>query len=145
MKPVSLRRTVILATMAGVSTFAIAQTRPTPSPSPPARPLTIEQLQSAKAFDDVSEAIDKAGALLESMGRKRETACKLAFGDASFCSCLTESLPAIVSFDNYIHIVTSTKDELGYSKLSAGDKGLVDATRSARESCVGKAHAAHPK
>ena len=115
------------------------------SPAPSKKPLTVEQLQRLKALDEIKDALEELGAMGDSMGRKKETACLLAFGDEGFCGCLRENLPVITSFELYVQIVTSSKENLGYAKLSADEKVMVDNTIKARESCVLQARRARSK
>jgi hypothetical protein len=39
-------------------------------------------------------------------------------------------------FVGYVSIVTRTKDDLGYDKLSPRDKQTIDITRNARDACL---------
>lgn len=64
--------------------------------------------------------------------------CLKAFGDDLFCECLRVNLPALVTFQDYITIVTSTKEELQYQDLNDAAKKAVDKTYNVIEICVNK-------
>ena len=57
-------------------------------------------------------------------------------GDKKFCQCLRNNLPIPVSFNLYVRIVTTPKEELGYSELQKEDKAIVDTTLKVREMCI---------
>lgn len=73
----------------------------------------------------------------KSSGAKMEQ-CMSATGVKNLCSCLTEKLPADITFEQYVHSVVGTKQELGYDGMSVEQRKLVDAAVAARDACVEK-------
>ncbi len=91
------------------------------------------------------EALDEARALLDQMQglsgaatQRRYTDCLRAVGHEPFCSCLRDQSPFLASFENYVEVVTHTKDELGYDELEPDLQGMVDGLVDARETCVAR-------
>ena len=64
--------------------------------------------------------------------------CVRAVGKDKFCSCIAEKLPASVSFEQYIHTLVTSKEQLGYAALAAEQKKLIDDTLAVRDKCVEK-------
>ena len=62
--------------------------------------------------------------------------CMKTFGHEGFCSCLRDRAPAISTFDLYVQVVTSTKEELEYDSLDLDWQELVDGAIATREECV---------
>jgi hypothetical protein len=84
----------------------------------------IQELKTLKSRQDV--------------GKLKAEQCLKAVGRDKFCSCIGENLPAGVSFEQYIHTLVTSKEELGYSAMSPEQKNTVDATLETREKCVEK-------
>jgi hypothetical protein len=99
------------------------------------------------AQDDIQEKIRlleqqvqelKTLRVQQAVGRQKADQCLKAVGRDKFCNCIGENLPAAVSFEQYIHIMVTSKEELGYSAMPPEQKKMVDATLEAREKCVEK-------
>lgn len=86
-----------------------------------------QQIQELKALKE-----------LQRVGAAKQEQCLKAVGREKFCSCLGESLPREVSFEQYIHTLVTPKEELGYSGMTADQKKVVDTTIEVREKCVEK-------
>lgn len=84
----------------------------------------IQELKALKAQQD--------------LGKKKAEQCLKAVGREKFCTCLGENLPSAVSFEQYIHTLVSSKEELGYGALPAEQQKTIDATLEIREKCVEK-------
>lgn len=84
----------------------------------------IQELKTLKAQQDV--------------GKQKAEQCLKAVGRDKFCNCIGEKLPAVVSFEQYIHIMVTSKDELGYNAMPPEQKKMVDDTLETREKCVEK-------
>ena len=84
----------------------------------------IQELKTLKSRQDV--------------GKLKSDQCLKAVGRDKFCSCIGENLPATVSFEQYIHTMVTSKEELGYSAMLPEQKKTVDATLETREKCVEK-------
>jgi hypothetical protein len=67
---------------------------------------------------------------------RRLAACLDAFGHATFCTCLNNTLSLELTLDDYIVLVTRTKSDPIYSSLPAEKQRLVDETLRARDKCV---------
>jgi hypothetical protein len=74
----------------------------------------------------------------QSVKKQKTDQCLRAVGREKFCNCIGETLPASVSFEQYVHTMISSKEELGYSALTPEQKKTIDATVEAREKCVEK-------
>ncbi|HEY5974039.1 MAG TPA: hypothetical protein VIU41_04795 [Geobacteraceae bacterium] len=74
----------------------------------------------------------------QAVGKQKAEQCLKAVGRDKFCNCLGENLPVAVSFEQYIHTMVTSKEELGYSAMPLEQKKVVDATLEARETCVEK-------
>ena len=70
------------------------------------------------------------------MSRQKYSDCMKAFGNQKFCQCLRDKSPVGIDFAGYVKVVTTTKEELGYSKMDNETKQLIDNALKAREVCV---------
>lgn len=102
------------------------------------KPMSAEQIQKLDSIEKAKEALDKLQQLTDSITRQKYYDCLMAFGDQIFCQCIADNLPVSVSFELYVRIVKTSKDELGYSELDQENKSIVDVTLNVREKCVGK-------
>ena len=84
----------------------------------------IQELKALKAQKDI--------------GKQKADQCLKAVGREKFCNCIGENLPAAVSFEQYIHTMVTSKEELGYGAMPPEQKKVVDATLETREKCVEK-------
>ncbi|MEW5980564.1 MAG: hypothetical protein AB1898_32675 [Acidobacteriota bacterium] len=101
-------------------------------------PQRIETINKQQSIEDVEESLKSLELAAKRVSRTKRANCLKAFGHAKFCDCLCSDLPMIVTFNDYIRIVTSSKEELGYDRLKADDKKVIDMVYSAREKCVGE-------
>lgn len=86
--------------------------------------LQIQELKVLKARSD--------------LGRQKSDQCLQAVGREKFCTCIGDNLPVAVSFEQYIHTMVTSKQELGYSSMPPEQKKTVDAILETREKCVEK-------
>jgi hypothetical protein len=121
---------VALLTVVLCSGFATAQEK--------AKPPTLEQLDKSKGLEDALNLIDKLEAQIEVVSSQKRSQCLRAIGNPAFCECLVSNLPVGASFLSYVQILSSSKEEIGYPKLSKDDKGMVDVAIKTREICVTK-------
>lgn len=84
----------------------------------------IQELKILKAQQDV--------------GKQKTEQCLKAVGREKFCNCIGENLPVAVSFEQYIHTMVTSKEEIGYSTMPPEQKKMVDAIVETREKCVEK-------
>jgi hypothetical protein len=124
--------TLIVFMLALLGEAASAQGRS----APPTKPPTLEELDRTGQLDDFIGRLTELQALAGRLSKQKYAQCVRAFGHAAFCECLTNKTPVGASFDTYVRVVTSTKDELSYANLTKDDKALVDTTIAAREECV---------
>lgn len=89
--------------------------------------LLEQQIQELKTFQ-----------ARQAVGKQKTDHCLKAVGQNKFCGCIGENLPATVSFEQYIHTMVTSKEELGYSAMPTEQKQMVDASLEAREKCVEK-------
>jgi hypothetical protein len=93
----------------------------------------IDRLQEMDKLQGMLKQMDKLG---EEVDAKFRFQCLKALGNEKFCTCLKDNRPWIVDFVGYVTLVTSTREELNYTKLDREMKGVVDNTYRAREVCV---------
>jgi len=93
----------------------------------------VDEKQKKESAIDKREQLQK---FAESRIKETYNKCMLSFGESNFCLCLCKNLPIATTFENYISIMTSTKDGLGYNNRSNDEKKLIDLTIKAREMCV---------
>ena len=74
----------------------------------------------------------------QAVGKQKADQCLKAVGREKFCNCIGENLPTAVSFEQYVHTMVTSKEELGYSAMLPEQKKLIDATLETREKCVEK-------
>jgi hypothetical protein len=104
--------------------------------SSPALCQTLQDQERLKAMDDFDAAAKAALQAVDNLGKATKRQCVTAVANEAFCSCLAEKLPMKINFIQYVSIITLTKEELGYDKLSPEDKKIVDLTRGTRDQCV---------
>jgi hypothetical protein len=100
------------------------------------QPLTIEAINQNEARENVSSSLQELANLLMQGAKKKYNDCLKAFGSHDFCQCLKNKTPSSISFTDYVAVVITPKEELGYSKADEGTKGIIDNTLKAREACV---------
>jgi len=62
--------------------------------------------------------------------------CMKAVAREKFCRCVSESLPREVSFEQYVHTLVTSHENLGYEAMSPEQKKDVDLTIEVREKCI---------
>lgn len=84
----------------------------------------IQELKTLKAQQDVeSQKIEQ---------------CLKAVGRDKFCNCIGKNLPVAVGFEQYIHTIVSSKEELGYTTMSPEQKKMVNSILETADKCVEK-------
>ena len=81
-------------------------------------------------------AADRLLLEVDAQTRARKSACVKAFGHSALCGCLTENLPVLWSFDDYIAITTRTKEQNGYGAMAKDRKAAYDKFAAVRDQCV---------
>jgi hypothetical protein len=84
----------------------------------------IQELKTLKEQQNISVA--KAEQCMKVVAREK------------FCTCVSNSLPRDISFEQYVHTLVSSKDALGYAGMTQEQKAVIDATLDVREKCVEK-------
>jgi hypothetical protein len=84
----------------------------------------IQELKTLKEQQNISVA--KAEQCMKVVAREK------------FCTCVGNSLPRDISFEQYVHTLVSSKDALGYAGMTQEQKAVIDATLDVREKCVEK-------
>jgi hypothetical protein len=64
--------------------------------------------------------------------------CMKAVAREKFCTCVSEKLPLEVSFEQYVHILVTPREKLGYGTMTPEQKNVVDTTIEVREKCIDK-------
>lgn len=98
--------------------------------------MLVDKVDQLQKLDDAKNKLDQLKNLIDSSAREKYYKCVKAFGDNKFCKCLSDNLPVVDTFEDYIVIVTSSKDELNYNNRTKEDKEIIDLTYKAREMCV---------
>ena len=96
----------------------------------------LDVIEKKQLFDDLDKSFDRVKDALSDISGNVESDCLKAFGYKNFCQCLSRNIPLILSFQNYVRIVTSSKTDLKYDKLPDDEKKLIDITRKGRDHCV---------
>ena len=104
--------------------------------SSPAVCQTLQEQERLKAMDDFDAAAKAALQAVDNLGKATKRQCLTAVANEALCTCLAEKLPMKINFVQYVSIITLTKEELGYDKLSPDDKKIVDLTRGTRDQCI---------
>lgn len=102
----------------------------------PALCQTLQEQEHQKAVDQFDSAAKAALQAAEDMSKATKRQCLTAIANEPLCACLAQRLPMTINFVQYVSIITLTKDELGYDKLSLEDKKIVDLTRGTRDRCI---------
>lgn len=98
--------------------------------------MPLEQRQKLANIEKALASMNKLKAMVEEMSEARKQECLQAFGHTQFCGCIASNLPVALSFQQYISIVTHSKEENHYSSLSGENKKIYDAASNARDQCV---------
>jgi len=64
--------------------------------------------------------------------------CMKAVGREKFCTCVGNSLPRDISFEQYVHTLVTSKEALGYAGMAQEQKAVIDSALDVREKCVEK-------
>jgi len=97
---------------------------------------SLEEREHLNHVEKAISAIDRLMTLTESMSKEKKLQCLTAVANEPFCECLTQSLPVVINFVQYVAIITTTKEDLKYNTLSRDDRLAVDNTRAARDQCI---------
>lgn len=101
----------------------------------------------AFAQDDLLEKIKhleqqiqeiKTQKLLQKISVEKSEQCMKVVAREKFCTCVGNSLPREVSFEQYVHTLVTPKETLGYTGMTQEQKNVIDATIDVREKCVEK-------
>ncbi len=100
------------------------------------KPLPKEAIDQLEFMTEALEDMQSLEKQFDSMMRARGNECLKSFGHLKFCTCLNEKLAAGLSFRDYIVVMATTKEELGYPTMPLKQKQLVDSAIKTREQCV---------
>lgn len=101
-----------------------------------AKKMPVDKVDERQKQQNIDEKSEKLQKLADALLKEKYLKCMTSFGDDSFCQCLCKNLPVLSSFENYIAIVTATKEELNYKKYNDVEKKAIDLTYKARGICV---------
>jgi len=96
----------------------------------------LDEQERLNALQRALGAVEELRGMADRLTKAKKLECITAIAHEPLCECLTQNLPVPISFVNYVTIVTQSKEDLQYSKLSPDDKQMVDNTRTARDKCV---------
>jgi hypothetical protein len=86
--------------------------------------IQIQQLKELKAQQNKDQ--------------EKEQDCIKAVGTEKFCKCLAEALPGDINFEQYVHGMVSSSEELRRDSRKHEGQGSVDAVHTAHDKCVQK-------
>lgn len=98
----------------------------------------LEQLNKETQYKKAIAAADNALLALKALTAERALQCEKAVGNRNFCECLAENVPFDFDFNQYVAIMTRTKQENGYSSLNIKQKTSYDIVPKVRDTCVTK-------
>lgn len=103
-----------------------------------AEPDPQKQQQLLKKIEELEKQIIE----LNSLKLKKQTLpvkkdqCMKVVGVESYCNCVTEALPTMVDYRQFVQILLTPAAEFGYDKMSAEQKKDVDQALVAWATCV---------
>ena len=80
----------------------------------------------------------KTQKLLHNITVEKSEQCMKVVAREKFCTCVGNSLPRDVSFEQYVHTLVTPKETLGYTQMPQEQKNVIDATIDVREKCIEK-------
>lgn len=101
----------------------------------------LAQAQTLPQIEQM-EASQKAAAttLADRMAVPSKLQCLKVFGDQTFCDCVQKNLPSPLTFAEYQVILTKSKSENQYGKMTKELQAAYDQVAPLREKCVAQAH-----
>jgi hypothetical protein len=87
----------------------------------PAHGQSLEQQEKTNQLIKSLSALSRLAAVIDESTNLKKLQCVTAIASEPLCECLSKHVPVSVDFVGYVSIVTRTKDELGYDKLSPED------------------------
>jgi hypothetical protein len=106
---------------------------------PSAHSQSLEQQDLLSHAQKALDLLNQMQAISDEQAHATKYSCLKAFGNETFCGCISENLPMVFSFSDYITIVTKSKVENGYAQLNADSRKAYDTVPAVREKCVGLA------
>ena len=103
-------------------------------------PPSLAELDRVVAIERARAGVDTPDQNANPLVRQKRHHCVRATGDLVLCGCLSDELPVGTSFADYVRVVGTTKDALGYVHLSLSEREGIDTIFAARESCVWRAY-----
>ena len=94
---------------------------------------SINKVQEREIFDQTTRVYNDHKAPGTSAFKDQ---CTGVLGLPAYCGCLGKDMPAGVGFDNFVVVLTRTKEENGYDKLDATSKRAYDAIPALRDRCA---------
>lgn len=97
----------------------------------------LAQAQTLPQIEQM-EASQKAAAttLADRMAVPSKLQCLKVFGDQTFCDCVQKNLPSPLTFAEYQVILTKSKSENQYGKMTKELQAAYDQVAPLREKCV---------
>ena len=74
----------------------------------------------------------------QNLGLAKADHCMKVVAREKFCTCIGNSLPRDVSFENYVHTLVTSKEALGYADMTKDKKDVIDSIVQVREKCIEK-------
>lgn len=96
----------------------------------------LSDLEKLEQLDKAFAATRNLEAQVSEQSRQSKLACMKAFGHTVMCQCLTDNLPFVFSFRDYVAITTMSKEQNGYSQLDERTQKAYDRVPAVRDKCV---------
>lgn len=109
--------------------------------------LSLATTGAAASRDDLAEKIKylelqiqelKQLKFQQKMVDEKEQQCVRVTGEEKLCSCLAAGLPKEVSFEQYVHYLVTSKEDLKYESLKPEVQQAVDVSAAVRKRCINK-------
>jgi NTP pyrophosphatase (non-canonical NTP hydrolase) len=94
---------------------------------------SLDQVDQLAHANKALDLLHQLQAMSDEQAHATKFSCLKAFGNDAFCKCLSGNLPMRISFADYVSIVTQTKEQKGYGKLSDDVKKAYDMVPAVRE------------
>jgi hypothetical protein len=102
------------------------------------RPPTKRELEATQGNERTKKALSDLQSAFEQRANEFKYDCLQTTGNNSFCECLYQNIPVAFSFADYVTIMISTREEIGFDQLNKEMKSAVDNAIAARDKCVQK-------
>lgn len=105
----------------------------------PPPPIPLEEQERLEKFQSAERALNRMEVIVNEAVVVKTSQCMKTIGNQFFCDCLAQKSPWSIDFLQYVTIVVGSKESFNYEQMTTEQKSVFDATRLARDTCVGLA------